>query len=260
MFMSSFQIANVPMSPVILGGPPAATFTVTSPLPIPPTAPDLLTFSQFYPEGGTWSAFAAFLHNNAGYSVMIDGRAYALPFDDQGGFSSDLNAATSTAAPATITITMGAWTPAVATARRVGDDLIITGTEGVDVIRILPNRFGELIVLRNGRSLGEFAAPSRRIIIDGLGGDDVLATVRGRNLRIPSTIRGGPGHDRLLGGPGDDVLIGGPGRNRLFGGAGRNRLIHNDAAATPTPTPPSRPWFTAWRDRLLAARTAKAVR
>jgi hypothetical protein len=249
MYMASFQIANVPMSPVIPGGSPTSTFTVTSPLPIPPTAGDLLTFSQFYPDGGTWSAFAAFLHNNAGYSVMIDGRAYALPFDDQGGFSSDLNAATSPTAPAAVTITMGAWSPAVSSVRRIGDDLLITGTDAVDVIRILPTRFGELLVLRNGRSLGAYAA-ARRIIIDGLGGNDVLSTFRGR-ARIPSTIRGGAGHDRLFGGPGDDVLIGGPGRNRLFGGAGRNRLVHGDAV---DPLPVRRPWFTLWRDRQLAAR------
>ena len=65
MFVSSFQIANVPMTPVIPSGSPVTSFTVNSPLPIPPTAPtpDLLTFSQFYPKGGIWSAFANFLHN-----------------------------------------------------------------------------------------------------------------------------------------------------------------------------------------------------
>ena len=130
MSMSSFQIANVPMSPTIPGGAPVSTFTVTSPLPIPPTTGDLLTFSQFYPAGGTWSAFAAFLHNSAGYSISIDGRAYALPFDDQGGFSSDLNAATSPTTPAKVTITLGAWTPPPSTARQIGEDLHVTGTAG----------------------------------------------------------------------------------------------------------------------------------
>lgn len=108
-FMSSFQISNVPMTATFATGAPAVTqFPVTSPLPILPTSPDLLTFSQFYPAGGTWSAFANFLHNPA---VSIGGRAYGLPFDDQGGFSSDLNSANSVTAPASASIVLGPWLP-----------------------------------------------------------------------------------------------------------------------------------------------------
>ncbi|SFU88397.1 Beta-1,3-glucanase [Polaromonas sp. YR568] len=105
--MASFQIAKIPMTAAIPAAP-ANSFSVSSPLDILPTTADLLTFSQFYPAGGTWSAFAQFLHKPA---VTIDGRAYALPFDDQGGFSSDLNAATSVTSPAGMTVTMGPWTP-----------------------------------------------------------------------------------------------------------------------------------------------------
>jgi len=108
MDMASFQIANIPMTASIPSGALVSSFSVSSPLDILPTTPDLLTFSQFYPAGGTWSAFANFLHNPA---VTIGGRAYALPFDDQGGFSSDLNAATSVASPAGVQVTLGAWAP-----------------------------------------------------------------------------------------------------------------------------------------------------
>ena len=108
MDMASFQIANIPMTVSIPSGAPVSSFSVSSPLDILPTTPDLLTFSQFYPAGGTWSAFANFLHSPA---VTIDGRAYALPFDDQGGFSSDLNAATSVASPAGVQVTLGPWAP-----------------------------------------------------------------------------------------------------------------------------------------------------
>jgi len=111
MDMSSFQIANIPMKASIPPGTPVNSFNVTSPLDILPTTPDLLTFSQFYPAGGTWSAFASFLHDPA---VSIGGRAYALPYDDQGGFSSDLSTATSVASPASLLVTMGPWTPASA--------------------------------------------------------------------------------------------------------------------------------------------------
>jgi len=121
MDMASFQIANIPMTVSLPDGAPSASFSVSSPLNILPTTPDLLTFSQFYPAGGTWSAFANFLHDPA---VTIDGRAYALPFDDQGGFSSDLNAATSVASPASVLVTLGPWAPGSVTPAAVGGDRV----------------------------------------------------------------------------------------------------------------------------------------
>jgi|GEM_PF-1725680 len=119
MDMASFQIANIPMTVSLPAGAPVSSFSVSSPLDILPTTPDLLTFSQFYPAGGTWSAFANFLHNPA---VTIGGRAYALPFDDQGGFSSDLNAATSVASPASVMVTLGPWAPGADRPAVVGGD------------------------------------------------------------------------------------------------------------------------------------------
>lgn len=230
MYMSSFQIANVPMTPNIPAGPPVSTFTVNSPLPIPPTAQDLLTFSQFYPAGGTWSAFANFLHNGAGYDITIDGRAYALPFDDQGGFSSDLNAATSTTTPASVSIIMGPWAPKSGTARMVGRSLVVTGNARPDdiVLRRIAN--GRVRVIMNGTALGVFA-PTRRIVVHGLGGRDFIDATGIAN-RV--TIYGGAGHDvvfgglkgdYLNGGSGNDELRGQGGRDQLVGGSGRNRVV-----------------------------------
>jgi hypothetical protein len=62
------------------------------------------------------------LHNGAGQEITIDGRAYALPFDDQGGFSSDLNAATSAANPASVSIVLGPWAPKARVARDLGNE------------------------------------------------------------------------------------------------------------------------------------------
>jgi hypothetical protein len=121
MYISSFQIANVPLTPSIPSGSPVTSFPVSSPVPIPPAVADLLTFARHYPPGGTWSAFANFLHNGAGHEITIDGRAYALPFDDQGGFSSDLNAATSAANPASVSIVLGPWAPKARVARDLGN-------------------------------------------------------------------------------------------------------------------------------------------
>lgn len=72
------------------------------------------------------------------------------------------------------------------------------------------------------------------------GGNDLV--VLGSDLRIPATLRGGPGRDRLigggvsdkiLGGPGadfasgrrgDDWIAGGPGNDHLVGGPGNDHL------------------------------------
>jgi hypothetical protein len=72
MDMASFQIANIPMTASIPAGAPVGSFSVSSPQAILPTTPDLLTFSQFYPAGGTWSAFANFLH--AGHAGALGAR------------------------------------------------------------------------------------------------------------------------------------------------------------------------------------------
>lgn len=64
------------------------------------------------------------------------------------------------------------------------------------------------------------------------GGDD--SVVVSREVLIPTTLRGGPGGDRLVGGSGPDRLIGGAGGDvlvgrggddSLFGGPGNDRLL-----------------------------------
>lgn len=111
-YMFSYQISQVPMVAGIPGGAPVTSFYVSSPRKILPTVTDLLTFSEFYPAGGTWSAFANYLHNGTGTKVTIDGRAYALPYDDQGGFSTDLNSDWIFGqTPAAVTVTLGPWKP-----------------------------------------------------------------------------------------------------------------------------------------------------
>ena len=63
-------------------------------------------------------------------------------------------------------------------------------------------------------------------------GDDWVSVAPG--VSVPTTLRGGPGDDRLIGGSGDDKLIGGSGdyflnghagSDSLFGGPGDDKLI-----------------------------------
>ncbi|HYJ21770.1 MAG TPA: hypothetical protein VEW07_07095 [Solirubrobacterales bacterium] len=64
------------------------------------------------------------------------------------------------------------------------------------------------------------------------GGDDSVTVAP--EVPIAVTLRGGPGHDRLVGGgaadklvggAGDDQLIGRAGSDSIFGGSGNDRLI-----------------------------------
>ena len=74
---------------------------------------------------------------------------------------------------------------------------------------------------------------SDRIVINGLGGDDVIVA-SGLTATMQLTANGGdgddvligsPGNDTLTGGAGDDVLIGGGGQDVLDGGPGDNVVI-----------------------------------
>ena len=77
-------------------------------------------------------------------------------------------------------------------------------------------------------------AANDRLIVNALGGNDVVDASRLRAAAIQLTVDGGDGNDvliggagndTLLGGDGDDVLIGGRGQDILDGGPGDNRLI-----------------------------------
>lgn len=67
--------------------------------------------------------------------------------------------------------------------------------------------------------------------VNANGGDD--AVIVGHEVGVPTTLRGGPGNDKLIGGGaddkliggvGDDVLVGRAGNDWLYGGGGNDRL------------------------------------
>ena len=73
-----------------------------------------------------------------------------------------------------------------------------------------------------------------RIVINGLGGDDVIEASGLTGMLLTANggdgddvLIGSAGNDTLTGGAGDDVLIGGPGLDILDGGPGDNILIQS---------------------------------
>lgn len=83
----------------------STTLELTSPVPILAYNPLYVTFATFYPTGDTWNEYGNFFHQD---TVSVEGRAYALSFDDQGGFSSTLTSLW-TNAPSTLEILLGYW-------------------------------------------------------------------------------------------------------------------------------------------------------
>ncbi|OEK02061.1 hypothetical protein BFP97_11245 [Roseivirga sp. 4D4] len=75
-----------------------SSIILKSPMPFQPFNAGILLFSNFYPMNkntpdGAWNMYSYYFHNgNLGTDIpTIDGRGYAFPFDDNGGYSSDLD-------------------------------------------------------------------------------------------------------------------------------------------------------------------------
>jgi Ca2+-binding RTX toxin-like protein len=117
----------------------------------------------------------------------------------------------------------GAADTVVINATNRGDTITITDTNGVVTVSGL----AETVTISN------FEA-NDRIVINGLGGDDVIAAFGPTGMLLTANggdgddvLIGGDGNDTLNGGNGDDVLIGGPGQDVLDGGPGDNVLIQD---------------------------------
>ena len=114
-----------------------------------------------------------------------------------------------------------------------------TRTNGNDVIYVTSNN-GVVTVtgLAETVTISNFDA-NDRIVINGLGGDDVIEAT-GLAAGHPLTANGGDGddiliggagNDTLTGGAGDDILIGGSGQDVLDGGPGNNVVIQEGGGA-----------------------------
>jgi hypothetical protein len=136
-------------------------------------------------------------------------------------------------------------------------ELRVVGTPAADSIDVR-GRSGPVDVVINGVPFGRHA-PTGRIVIHGLGGNDTIL-VGGAFYRRSSWVYGGAGNDQvtthngngvLLGGGDDDLLVSGGARDPLIGGTGANALFARTAttswsaagrASTRTSPPSARSW------------------
>ena len=93
-------------------------------------------------------------------------------------------------------------------------------------------------------TISNFEANNDRIVINGLGGDDVI-TASGLGTAMLFTANGGDGDDVLIGSAGDDTLSGGAGDDVLIGGARAGTSSTADPATTPSFNLPRSPRWPA---------------
>jgi len=145
MNVTSWMINGTPMTISAITVDPAsgdATITVkTTGTFAPGVFIDLLTFFTPYEPGQTWSAYSKFMHNlianpnaspggPATYENFIDGHAYALPFDDNGGFSSTIASTVDSFTKIATTITLSPWTPNGEMGVGTGSEIVVGSGQG----------------------------------------------------------------------------------------------------------------------------------
>ena len=113
----------------------------------------------------------------------------------------------------------------IAIAAVMGNDLVVGGTDGNDIIHFAAASGGKIKAYVNGDWLGPFTA-SGRVIAYGGAGNDLLSV--GVLANRDGWLFGGAGNDLLNGGPGNDVLVGGDGNDLASGGFGRDLIIGGD--------------------------------
>ncbi|WP_406695124.1 calcium-binding protein [Singulisphaera sp. Ch08] len=127
--------------------------------------------------------------------------------------------------------------PGSGTSDGQADSVIVNGTNWDDAITALGDASGvSLFGLSAQVNITGTEAAKDRLIINALGGNDMVDASGLAAGSIALTVNGddgdddligGAGNDTLAGGAGDDALIGGPGLDILDGGPGDNVLIQD---------------------------------
>jgi Ca2+-binding RTX toxin-like protein len=108
------------------------------------------------------------------------------------------------------------------------DSVIVNGTDGPDNITLTGSTNGVNIVgLSAEVSIVGAKSGLDSLVINALGGADVVDASGVEAGVIELTLNGGDGDDQLIGGQGNDLLIGGRGSDVMFGGPGDDTFVWN---------------------------------
>jgi Ca2+-binding RTX toxin-like protein len=103
------------------------------------------------------------------------------------------------------------------------DSVTVNGTAGNDTVQVSGvGGFVTVAGLPASVTLAGAEGANDRLIIDTLGGNDVISAAGLQAGTVQLTIDGGAGNDTITGGDGNDILIGGDGNDTITGGRGND--------------------------------------
>jgi len=116
------------------------------------------------------------------------------------------------------------------------DTVTINATNGDDAILVTRDASGIQVFVNDTMTVDILGFEATdRLVINGLGGDDVIFAAGFEGILLTADggagndiLIGGDGADTLIGGDGDDILLGGPGVDILDGGPGDNIVFQDD--------------------------------
>ena len=108
------------------------------------------------------------------------------------------------------------------------DTVTVNATNGADVFGVAGDAGGVTVFgLQAGVNIFFPEAANDRLVLNGLGGDDVINATGLEADGIKLTINGGLGNDIMLGSEGDDLINGGDGNDTALMGAGDDTFVWN---------------------------------
>lgn len=108
------------------------------------------------------------------------------------------------------------------------DTVVVNGTAGNDHIIVSGSETNvDVVGLRAAVRIVGAEQVLDELVINALGGDDIVDASAVLPGTIELTLNGGPGNDALIGGQGNDLLIGGTGTDVMFGGPGDDTFVWN---------------------------------
>jgi Ca2+-binding RTX toxin-like protein len=111
------------------------------------------------------------------------------------------------------------------------DTVTVTAAAGPDVVTVASSKDGKIAV--DGLAVDVsivHAGKTDQLVINALGGADIIDATALAAGKIALTMDGGVGADTLVGSAGNDTVIGGDGNDTVSGGAGNDIFIWNPGA------------------------------
>jgi len=132
-----------------------------------------------------------------------------------------------------VAINLGA-TPGATGGDGQRDTVIVNGTQTADQISVV-NSGGSIMVKGLAAQVSVANAEAGdSLVVNGLGGDDVINASAIKAGQVQLTLNGGDGNDQIIGSAGDDIVNGGRGNDVAMLGAGNDTFVWNPGDGSDT--------------------------